>query len=132
MTKLLNAKQVEIIVDTVREYGTFAIAAKNAGITPTRLKQVLTWDLELKEQLDDAMALYKDAIHMSVLERATVGKSDILLKMLAENQDPERYKVASVDVNRKKPTGLKLRDFEAGSDGKVSETVDVLMIEVNK
>lgn len=124
MTKFLDAKQVEIILETISKFGTQAIAAKNAGITPARLSQILSWDIELREQVEDAKALFQDAIHMAVLERATVGESDVMLKLLAENQFPEHFKVASVP-NKKKPSGLKLRRFEVSQDGEVSDSSNV-------
>jgi hypothetical protein len=118
----LSPKQIEIVTETIRNYGTVAMAARNAGLPPTRLKQLIAKDEELKTQVEDAMSLFKDSIHMEVLERATVGKSDAMLKLLAENQNPEAFKVQSVDNNRKKPTGLTLRVFGTGEDGEVSET----------
>ena len=106
----VSDEQVRIIADTVRQYGTLALAAHNAGISPGRLTALLEEDADLAAEINDAMALFKDVIRMQILQRS--NSSDAMLKLAAEGFIPEQFKAAPVDLKTKgKPTGLTLRQF---------------------
>lgn len=106
-----TAEQIRIVCDTVRQYGTLALAAENAGLAPGALTRLLETDADLAAEVNDAMAIFKDALRMMVLQRST--RSDAMLKLAVEGFIPEQFKAAPVDPKAKgKPTGLTLRQFD--------------------
>lgn len=119
--------QIRTVVDTVRQYGTLALAANNAGMSPGALARLLDTDADLKAEVDDAMALFKDALRMVVLQRAAT--SDSMLKLAVEGFIPEQFKAAPVDTKaRGKPTGLTLRRFdEEGNEVKPTPALQIGM-----
>ena len=109
----LSGEQVRTIIDTISKYGTVALAARNAGIAPGRLRWLIDNDPDLNGEVADALDIFKDAIRLQVLERATVGRSDAMLKLAAESFAPEVFKPAPVDPKLKsRPSGLVLRVFD--------------------
>lgn len=116
----LSGEQIRTIIDTITMYGTVALAARNAGVSPGRLRWLIENDSALGAEVEDALAVFKDAIRLEVLNRATVGKSDAMLKLAAESFAPETFKPAPVDPKaRSRPSGLVLRSFDdEGNDVK--------------
>lgn len=113
MYTTISQMQRKIVVDTVQRYGTLSLAASNAGLTPTGLRQLMNSAPELRTEIEDAMDIFKDALRLTILERATTGKSDAMLKLAAEGFIPETFKSTPADARAKnKPSGLTLRQFD--------------------
>ena len=108
----LTRQQIDVILQTVKAYGTLSLAAANAGVAPSHLKRLLERDGDLKAEVDDALELFQDAIRLTVLERATEGKSDAMLKLAAEAFVPQTFKTTVYDAKKDKPTRLTLRTFD--------------------
>jgi hypothetical protein len=113
---MITPTQIRMVVDQVRQYGTLSMAAVSAGLTPSQLKRELERDADFKEEVDDALSIFQDAIRLTVLERATTGRSDMMLKLAAESFVPDTFK-PQADSKKIKVTGLRLRTFnEAGEE----------------
>jgi hypothetical protein len=109
----LTDLQINAIRQTLKEYGTLALAAEAAGLTPTRLRALINTDQDLAEMVEDALATHGDLIYQTALERATSGKSDLLLGRLLEAKVDGFSKESRVPANLKnRPTGLRLRTFD--------------------
>lgn len=109
----LTHEQFATVIEVITQYGTVALAAKQAGIAPGRLRFLIDNEPDLNAAVSDALELFRDAIRLQVLERATVGKSDAMLKLAAESFVPETFKPAPVDPKtRSRPSGLVLRSFD--------------------
>lgn len=93
------------------------MAAHNAGMTPTLLRVLIQKDEMLAEEVSDALELFKDAIRLTVLERATTGRSDAMLKLAAEAFVPESFKAVPQSAQLKaRPTVLTVRSFEEAEE----------------
>lgn len=114
----LTDQQINAIRVTVGQYGTLALAAEAAGLTPTRLRALINTDQDLAEMVEDAMAIHSDMIYQTALERGTAGKSDALLGKLLEAKVDGFSKETRVPANLKnRPDKLVLRTFnEDGED----------------
>ena len=112
--------QIRMIVDTVKQYGTLALAAENAGMAPGALTRLLETDEDLASEVNDALAIFKDVLRMQVLQRSM--RSDAMLKLAVEGFIPEQFKAAPVDSKAKgKPSGLTLRQFDDEGNDKPVE-----------
>ena len=121
----LSAEQARVIVETIRNYGTLAFAAQNAGVAASVVKREMERDPDFAEEIEDAMAPFKDGLRMLVLQRAAT--SDAMLKLAVEGFIPETFKAAPLDTKAKgKPTGLTLRQFD--DEGKESAPTPPLLL----
>lgn len=112
----LTPEQVRVVCETVRQYGTLALAAQNAGIAPSFLRRCMNEDEDLRIEIEDSLDIFKDVLRMEVLKRSV--KSDAMLKLAAEGFVPETFNAGKDEKNkRNKPTGLLLRQFnDAGEE----------------
>lgn len=116
----LTPEQTRVICDTVRQYGTLALAAQNAGIAPSFLRRCMRESEDLRIEIEDSMEIFKDVLRMQVLQRSV--KSDAMLKLAAEGFVPETFNAGKDDkTNRNKPTGLLLRQFGDNGEESVAE-----------
>lgn len=113
----LSPIQMQIIRESMQEYGELPLAAHQAGITVSVLRRELERDPALADEIDHYMALRGSAL--VVLAQQKAASSDTILKTLLEAKVPgfaretrERSKDSA------KPTTLVLREFDDdGNDG---------------
>lgn len=113
-TATLTPEQYAVMRSTLREKGSMAMAAHMMGISLSRLKAMATKDEDLKIEIDDALEYHGALIYDVALERATHGKSDMMLGKILEAKVTGFSKESREPLSqRNKPTGLRLRTFNA-------------------
>ena len=106
----LSPEQYALLRSVLREKGNLAMAAEMMGLSLTRLRAMATKDEDLKIEIEDALEYHGALIYSTALERATAGKSDVLLGKILEAKVNGFSKESR---ERNKPTGLRLRTFDA-------------------
>ena len=123
-TANLSPEQYALLRSTLREKGSLPMAAEMMGISLTRLRAMATKDEDLKIEIEDALEFHGALIYDTALQRATAGKSDVLLGKILEAKVNGFSKESREPLSqRNKPTGLRLRTFDA--DGEESGVQDV-------
>jgi hypothetical protein len=124
MTIHLSTEQYAILRSTLREKGSLPMAAHLMGLSLTRLRAMAAKDEDLKIEIEDALEFHGALIYDCALERATNGKSDAMLGKILEAKVTGFSKESREPLSqRNKPTGLRLRTFDA--DGEESGVQDV-------
>ena len=120
----LSPEQYAVLRSVLREKGNLAMAAEMMGLSLTRLRAMATKDEDLKIEIEDALEYHGALIYSTALERATAGKSDVLLGKILEAKVTGFSKESREPASqRNKPTGLRLRTFDA--DGEENGVEDV-------
>jgi hypothetical protein len=118
----LEPWQIQILRETLKNYGALNMAANSIGMTSRDLRATIARNPDLKAEVDDAMEDHREALYATAVERATNGRSDPLLGKLLEAQMPTLFdpkaRNASLSASNK-PTGVTLRRFEEAEDGSV-------------
>jgi hypothetical protein len=109
----LEPWQIQILRETLKNYGALNMAANSIGMTSRDLRATIARNPDLKAEVDDAMEDHREALYATAVERATNGRSDPLPTLF----DP-KARNASLSASNK-PTGVTLRRFEEAEDGSV-------------
>ena len=121
----LSWDQHKAIIDTIKANGQLPFAAQSAGISLGRLRDLMKRYEDFAEEISEALEVFKSALFLTALERATVGKSDtMLVKVLEaklEDFSSDGRKAAMATNNR--ISGVRLRTFD--SDGNESGATDI-------
>lgn len=115
---------IRLVADAVRQWGVLSVAARAIGMEPGVIKALMRRDPDLRAEIETALDEHKDMLYAEAVQRGTAGKSDALLSRLLEAQMPSQFdpKARNAAVAaRGKPTGVRLRQFEATDDGQVQD-----------
>lgn len=120
----LTPTDMQIVRDTVRQWGVLSMAAAALGCRTGDLKAAIARDPDLEAEVAEALEDHKEALYAKAVQRGAFGSSDAILGRLLEAQMPKMFdqKARNADAAAKgKPTGLRLRTFEETN----GEVVDV-------
>jgi hypothetical protein len=118
--------QMQAIRSALRDFGSLARAAAMAGVSLTRLKACVSTNQDLAEEVADALEEHSARLYECALERATDGKSDMLLKTLLEAKGPVEFNRNHKPVDTGRPTALRLRTFDAdGAENPAADDVEI-------
>lgn len=117
--------QMQAIRTALRDFGSLARAAAMAGVSLTRLKARVATNQDLAEEVADALEEHAARLYECALERATNGKSDVLLKSLLEAKGPVEFSKTYKPADTDRPTALRLRTFDADGTENPAPAEDV-------
>jgi hypothetical protein len=119
-------EQMQAIRRALHEYGNLARAAHAAGVSLTRLRASISRNEDFAAEVSDAMETHAANLYAVALERATEGKSDMLLAKLLEAKVEGFAKETRVKPDTGRPTALRLRTFDAdGAENPPAEDVEI-------
>lgn len=119
-------QQMQAIRSAIRDFGSLARAASLAGVSLTRLKACVSTNQDLAEEVADAMEEHSARLYECALERATNGKSDMLLKTLLEAKGPVEFNRNHKPIDTSRPTALRLRTFDVdGTEKPAADDVEI-------
>lgn len=118
----LSPTEIQIVRDTLRTWGVLSMAADAIGRRLGDLKAAIARDPDLQAEVDEALETHRDALYAKAVQRGAMGNSDAMLGRLLEAQLPKMFDPKARNAEaaaRGKPTGLRLRTFEADESGEV-------------
>ena len=118
----LDPTSMQIVRDTLRTWGVLSMAADALGCRLGDLKAAIARDPDLQAEVDEALEAHADALYAKAVQRGAMGGSDAMLGRLLEARRPKEFDPKARNAEaaaRGKPTGLRLRTFEADENGEV-------------
>lgn len=118
----LTAQDMQTIRDTLRTWGVLSMASAALGCRLGDLKAAIARDPDLQAEVNEALEEHNEALYAKAVQRGAMGGSDALLGRLLEAKMPKLFDPKARNAEaaaRGKPTGLRLRTFEADENGDV-------------
>lgn len=118
---MLSPIQINIILDSLKQYGEMPLAAAAAGITLRMLHKEMNEDEDLAENVEHARGVFGSTMVLLAQQRAAAG-SDTMLKTLLEARVPDFSRESRQAAPKNaKPVSISIRRFDLDEDGEVED-----------